>query len=120
MEDVWHAEYFGGFEHGAREHGETLGVVRVIAGRGAVERFAVKIGRIVYKIKSDARACARRHHRAKAILIVERDGDAAHDRLRIVQFGLAIAWEIHTDLVSEGGQGARRSEEHTSELQPPR
>src|SRR5258708_40287709 len=96
-----HAQNFGGFEHRPRKQSEALGIVRIVAGWTSVERLPIKIRRIVHKIKSHPTAASRSHHRAEAILVVERDSNAAYHRLRISKFSLPIAWNIHAHLMSQ-------------------
>ena len=54
VENLRDAENLRGFQHGAGEQGEALGVVGIVARRGAVERIAVEEGRIIDKVELDS------------------------------------------------------------------
>ena len=49
-----------------------------------------------------------RHHRTKPVPVIERYRNATNHRLRIGQFGLPVARNIYTDLMSQCGQSARQ------------
>ncbi len=115
VEDMRHAQNLGGFKHRPREQREALGVVRIVTGRASVERLPVEVWRIIHEIKSNSGAGARGHHRAEAILVIERDGDAADHRLRIGKFGLTIARNVHAHLVSQSRQGLRQGADHVGQ-----
>ena len=46
------------------------------------------------------------------MLVVEGDGDAAHHRCRIGELGLAVAGQVHADLMAERRQGSRQGANH--------
>src|SRR5258708_18793353 len=54
VEYMRHPQNLGSFKDRAREQSEALGVVGIVAGWPSVERFAVKIRRIVHEIKSNS------------------------------------------------------------------
>jgi hypothetical protein len=114
VEDLRHSQHLGGFEYGARKHGEALGVIGIISGGSAVESFAVEVGRIIHEVKLNPgwRIRARGDDRAEAILVVEGDGDAAHDSLRVGEFGLTIARNVDAHLMSQSGQGTGQGADH--------
>ena len=51
MENIRHAQHFGGFQHGAAIERETLGIIGIVAGGSSVERFTVKKRRIVDEVE---------------------------------------------------------------------
>src|SRR5262245_14980117 len=57
----------------------TLGVVGIVAGRGAVERVTVKVGGIVDEKVTDAGEKGSVHNGRKTQAIVERNGQAGDD-----------------------------------------
>ena len=104
-----------GLEHGATEQRVALGVVGIISGGRAVERIAIEIWRILDKIRTHAALAGSRHDGSEAILVVERNRDAAHYRRRIGQLGLAVTRQIDADLMPERGQGAGQSANHVGQ-----
>ncbi len=54
VEDVRHAEYLGSLQHGAAVEGKAVGIVGVIAQRGAVQVLAVEERRVVNEVILDA------------------------------------------------------------------
>ena len=78
-----HAENLGRFDHGAAEQRIALGVVGVIADRRSIEPFPLKICGIIHEVVADARGILPRDDGTETILVVERNGDAANDSLRI-------------------------------------
>src|SRR3954468_14716738 len=115
MEDFRHSELLRGFQHRARVHIEALGVVAVVAGRRLVETIAIIEVRVIDKVKLHPIAGAAFEHRAEAVLVVERDGDAGDQSLRIRELGLTIARQEDVDFVSQSGERARQSADHVGE-----
>src|SRR4051812_29572499 len=112
MKDMGSSHDFGGFQNGPGEQSETFGIVGIIAGGRTVESIAVEIRRVFHKIEADATLNASGNDRRKAVLIIERHGDAADDGGRIGKLGLAIAREVNADLMPESGQSARKGADH--------
>ena len=83
MEDIRHAEDFGGFQNSAAIEGEALGIVMIIAERGAVESVAIIERRIIDEVKLDAVLLAAVAHRAEAVTVIKGNGDAGDNGSRI-------------------------------------
>ena len=103
--DIRHSQHFAGFNHGAGVQGKALGVVGIVAGRGAIKGVTVEVGRVVDKIEFQPTLRARFDDRAKTVLVGKRDGDAGENGCRLRKFGLLIARKKDADIVSERGQG---------------
>ncbi len=83
MEYVGHAEDLAGLQHGAAKQGIALGIIRVIAQGGAVERIAVKVRRIINKVKLHAVVASAIDHGTEAVMVVKGNGDAGDGRGRL-------------------------------------
>ncbi len=115
VEDVGGAEDLGGLQHRAREQGEALGVVGIVARGRAVELLAVEERRIVDEVEFDAGVGAAVEHRAEAVLVVKGHGDAAQQGARTVEPGLAVLGKVNVHLVADGSQSRRQSAHHVGE-----
>src|SRR5277367_5528735 len=107
MEDSGNTQNLGGLEHRPREQRKTLSVVGIVSGRSSVQCLPVKIWRVLNKIEAYARVTSTSHHRTEPVVVIEGNGNAADNRLRVREFGLAITWNIHADLVPGGYQCPR-------------
>ena len=100
------AQNFRGFEHGAGEQSEALGIVGIVAGRSAIEGIAIEVLRVLDEVESHAALAASAHDGGETVLVVEGDGDAANDRGGIGELGLAITRQVDADLMTQGSEGA--------------
>ncbi len=96
MEDIRHAENFGGFQNGAAVECEALGIVMVIAERSAVESVAIVERRIIDEVELDAVLLAAVDHRAEAVTVIKGNGDAGDDGARIFQMAVSAGREAGT------------------------
>ncbi len=108
MEDIGHAEDFGGFQNGAAIEGKALGIVMIVAERSAVESIAIKERRIIDEVELDAVLLAAVDHRAEPVSGRQTDGDAGDDGTRIFEMGLPVQRQVHCDLMAECGDGTRQ------------
>ena len=127
VEEVGDAEEFGGFEGGAAEEAEALGVVGVVAaGEWAIDAFTVEEVGAVDEVDLDAgvgaaggagRFEAAVEDAGEAVGGGERDGEAADEDGRFGgEFGdLAVAREVDGDAVAEGGEGGGQGGEDVAE-----
>src|SRR5271154_1890021 len=95
VENLRHAQDLRGFEHCAGEQSEALGVVRIIAGRGAVEAVTVEEWGVIYKVIAHTGVVARHYDRTEPVVVIKRNGDTADRLLRVREFSLAV--ERHID-----------------------
>src|SRR5271157_5581570 len=108
VKDVWHTEDLRGLQHRTREQREPLGVVVIVAQRGAIERVAVEVRRIVDEIELHSRAHAAVEHGTEAVTVIERNRDAGDDLAGIVEPGLPVTRKKDSDLVAQVGESGRQ------------
>src|SRR5262249_41252709 len=104
VEDVRHAGNLGRLHYRSRIQREALGIVRVIAGGGAVQGLAVEELGAIDKIKLHAGVAAAIDHGAKAVLIVKGNGDAPQHDLAAGQPGLFIFRQVDGNGVAQCGE----------------
>ncbi len=83
----------------AREQRKALRIIGIISRGRAVQRVAIEILRALDKIKPHSGLASARHYRCKAVLVVERNGDATYHGSRIGEFGLLVTRQVHADLM---------------------
>src|SRR5581483_8441503 len=96
-------------EHRSRIQRKTLGIVGIIARRSPIQRFAVEKRRVFDEVKMDSGMASAAHDRAKTVLIVKWDRDAAQRGFGVGQLGLPIFGKVNRHLMTEAGEGARQS-----------
>src|SRR5581483_4833272 len=112
MKDVWDAKHFRTLQNRAREERKALGIVGIIARRSSIESVAIEIRRVFDEIEPYTRMASICYDRTEPVAVIERNRDAAHHRLRVVQFSLSITWNIHTHLMSRCRQSSRQSSDY--------
>ena len=105
VKNIGHAQHLAGLQHGAAVERKALGVVRIVAGRSAVERVALKKRRVIDEVELHPGALSSIQHRAEAILVVKRDGNAGQKHLGVRELGLFIFGKIDGDVVAQLRQG---------------
>ena len=103
VENIGNAEDFRGFQHGAGEQGETLGVIGIVSRGGTVKGIPVEVWGIFDKVEFDPTLAASAHDRGKPILVIEGDGDAANHGDGLGELGLAVAGQVNADLMAQSG-----------------
>src|SRR5258707_7724879 len=101
MENVGHAQNLRGFQDGAGEKGEALGIVGIVARRSAIERIAIKKLRILDKIEANSGLAASGNDRRETILVVKWDRDAPDHGRGLGESGLAVTRQVDGHLMSE-------------------
>ena len=105
VEDVGDAELLGGFEGGAAEESEALPVVEIVAGLGAVGKFAVEELRAVDEADLDSIVDSAVEDGDEAVVVLEGDGEAADEGLLLghALANLCVVGQIEGDFVAEAG-----------------
>src|SRR5579864_3093231 len=104
MKNLRDSQAFATFQHRARVEGKALGVIRIIAGGGAIQAIAVEKRRIVYKVKLHAGVAATIQDGTKPVLIIKGYGDARQQRFGVCDPGLFIFGQVDRNVVSECSQ----------------
>src|SRR6266851_2132404 len=115
MEDVRHAQNLRGFQDGAGEKGEALGIVGIVTRCSAVERIAIKKLWILDKIEAHTGLATSGDDRRETILVVKWDRDAPDNSCGFSEFGLAVARQVDGHLMPERGQRARQGAHYISQ-----
>src|ERR1700741_4753833 len=76
VKDVGHAENFRALEDGAAKQSKALGVVRKIAGGGAVQSLTIKEGRVIDKKETNPRIPSPGQNGREAIAVIEGHSNA--------------------------------------------
>ena len=91
VKDIRRSQGLGGLQHGPAKQGKALGVIVIVAERGAVELIAIEERRVVDEIELHSGAEAAVEHRAETVTVIEGHGDAGDYLARVVELGLPVA-----------------------------
>ena len=90
-------------------------VLRIVSCRSSIKRVAVEIWGIFDEVETHSALRSPAHDRRKAVLVIKRDSNAANDGHRISELGLAIAWQVDADLMTQSRQSPRQRTHHVGQ-----
>ena len=112
VKNVGNAEDLGGLQYGAREQREALGIVVIVAQRGAVESIAVEVRGIVDEIELHSSTHTAVDYGTEAIPVIEGNRNAGDDLARTIEPGLLVTRKKDGHLLSQVGECGRQGANH--------